>query len=68
MIRYIVRKGDTLTLLAARYGTTVEAIMTANNLVDPDLIIVGQVLLIPVSGSTAPSTPPEYPSCPPCPP
>lgn len=68
MIRYIVRPGDTLTLIASRYGTTVVAIMEANNLVDADLIFIGQVLLIPVSGPAPTPTPPECPPCPPCPP
>lgn len=64
MIRYTVRAGDTLSQIAARYGTTVAAIMKANNLTNADLIFVGQVLLIPVSGET-----PQPPSdCPPCPP
>ncbi|NLZ51679.1 MAG: LysM peptidoglycan-binding domain-containing protein [Thermoanaerobacteraceae bacterium] len=64
MIRYIVRAGDTLSQIAARYGTTVAAIMRANNLTNADLIFVGQVLLIPVSGET----PPPPSDCPPCPP
>ncbi len=64
MIRYIVRAGDTLSQIAARYGTTVAAIVEANNLTNPDLIFVGQVLLIPVSEET-PQPPPD---CPPCPP
>ena len=64
MIRYIVRAGDTLSQIAARYNTTVAAIMKANNLTNADLIFVGQVLLIPVSGEV-----PQPPSdCPPCPP
>lgn len=42
LIRYVVRAGDTLSLLAARYGTTVAAIMEANNLANADLIFVGQ--------------------------
>jgi len=64
LIRYTVRAGDTLSQIAARYGTTVAAIMKANNLTNADLIFVGQVLLIPVSGET-----PQPPSdCPPCPP
>ncbi|MDN5301306.1 MAG: hypothetical protein PWQ60_820 [Thermoanaerobacteraceae bacterium] len=64
MIRYLVRSGDTLSAIAERFGTTVEAIMEANNLANPDIIFAGQVLLIPVEG---PATPPTEP-CPPCPP
>ncbi|MBC7263294.1 MAG: LysM peptidoglycan-binding domain-containing protein [Chloroflexi bacterium] len=43
---YTVQAGDTLYSIAARYGTTPMAIMSANNLPN-DLIVPGQVLLIP---------------------
>ncbi|MEO8288028.1 MAG: LysM peptidoglycan-binding domain-containing protein [Chloroflexota bacterium] len=46
-IRYIVRLGDTLTGIAARYSTTVDAIMRANGL-RSTFIYVGQVLIIPL--------------------
>lgn len=44
---YTVRSGDTLWLLARRYGTTVDAIKKLNGLTSDDLSI-GQVLRIPV--------------------
>ena len=44
---YTVRYGDTLAIVAARYGTTVWAIMQANGLANPNFIYVGQVLWIP---------------------
>lgn len=44
---YTVVQGDTLSSIAARFGTTVTAIMQANGL-SSDLIFVGQVLRIPV--------------------
>lgn len=50
MILYTVRSGDTLWLLANRYGTTVDAIKQANGLTSDNLSI-GQVLRIPVSQS-----------------
>lgn len=43
---YTVKSGDTLWLLANRFGTTVNAIMNLNGLTS-DLLNVGQVLLIP---------------------
>ena len=46
---YTVRSGDTLWLLARRYGTTVDAIKSLNGLTS-DRLDVGQVLLIPRSG------------------
>src|SRR5689334_13693387 len=57
---YTVQPGDTLGRIAARFGTTVAAIAQANNIVNPNLIFVGQVLQIagaPASGGQpAPST------------
>lgn len=44
---YVVQPGDTLTNIAVRYDTTVEALMIANNLSSPNLIYVGQTLKIP---------------------
>ncbi len=44
---YTVKPGDNLTAIAARYGTTVQAIAAANNITNPNLISVGQVLKIP---------------------
>ena len=44
---YVVQPGDTLFAIALRYGTTVWAIAMANNIPDPNLIFVGQVLWIP---------------------
>lgn len=44
---YTVRSGDTLWLLAQRYGTTINAIKSLNKL-NSDILNIGQVLLIPV--------------------
>lgn len=44
--RYIVRRGDTLTAIARRFGTTVEALKYANQL-KTDRITEGQSLVIP---------------------
>ena len=46
-ITYTVQAGDTLTKIANRFGTTVQALVIANKLKNPDLIIVGQILKIP---------------------
>ena len=48
---YVVRPGDTLWLLARRYGTTVDAIIRLNGLPDDNLSI-GQILKIPSAGET----------------
>lgn len=56
---YVVQPGDTLSAIAARYGTTVEALAQANGLPDPNRISVGQVLVIPTpSGTAANAAPP----------
>jgi LysM repeat protein len=44
--RYKVVRGDTLSHIAKRYGTTVAAIKSANKL-RSDLILIGQVLTVP---------------------
>lgn len=44
---YVVKQGDTVWKIAKRFGTTMQAIILANNLRNPDLIFPGQVLLIP---------------------
>lgn len=47
---HIVQPGDTLWSIAARYGVTVEALMRANNLTNPNYIFLGQTLVIPSTG------------------
>ena len=44
---YTVRRCDTVSALALRYGTTVWAIVSANKLPNPNRIYVGQRLYIP---------------------
>jgi LysM repeat protein len=54
---YTVQRGDTLTRIASRFGTTVQAIIQLNGIVNPNLIFVGQVLKIPGGGVIITSTP-----------
>ncbi len=46
-VTYLVEAGDTLSAIAERFETSVEAVMAANDLTDPTLIFVGQELTIP---------------------
>jgi LysM repeat protein len=62
---YVVQPGDTLTRIAARFGVSVQAIVQANNIANPNLIYVGQVLVIPGAGpGPAPTQPPVPPQPP----
>ena len=47
---YTVQAGDTLGGIAANYGTSVQAIMDASGLTDPNYIYVGQQLVVPGAG------------------
>lgn len=50
-VKYTVRRGDTLSKIANRYGITVNEIVLLNNIKDPNLIYVGQQLRIPLDNS-----------------
>ncbi|MDP5274677.1 LysM peptidoglycan-binding domain-containing protein [Chengkuizengella axinellae] len=45
---YVVKAGDTLGAIARRSGISLEDLMAINNISDPNMIYVGQVLLVPV--------------------
>ena len=47
---YRVMPGDTLSSIAARFGTSYQVLASANHIVDPNLIYAGQVLSIPGAG------------------
>lgn len=47
---YEVRRGDTLSAIAAQYGVSVSALVEANNIANPDLIRIGQNIVIPGQG------------------
>ena len=44
---YTVQSGDTLSAVAMRFGKSVDELVQANRLVDPDQLQVGQQLTIP---------------------
>ena len=48
--RYRVRSGDTLSGIAARFGTTVSRLARRNHLSNPNLLSIGQVLRVPRGG------------------
>jgi LysM repeat protein len=55
---HVVRYGENLTMIAARYGVTVSAIVQANGLRNPNFVFVGQRLVIPVYVPPPPPPPP----------
>lgn len=48
-VTYTVQPGDSLTAIAGRYGITVDALASANNMTTTTRLLVGQVLSIPVA-------------------
>lgn len=44
---YVVQEGDTLAAIAQQFGTTVAALQAANDIEDPNQIIIGETLVIP---------------------
>jgi len=52
-VEYQVQPGDTLTDIAARFGTTVEALTHLNGLEDPGVILYGSTLNVPYVGEDA---------------
>jgi LysM repeat protein len=44
---YKVKSGDTLSAIAARYGTTVKVLMNLNGITDPSRLKIGQILKVP---------------------
>ena len=54
---YTVKKGDTLTAIAAKYKTTWRTLAVLNNLDNPDLLKVGQKLNVPAATAQAAPAP-----------
>lgn len=54
---YVVQSGDTLGAIAQRFDVSLEDLMAANGLTDPNTLQVGQSLLIPIGGIVPPPTP-----------
>jgi len=51
---YYVQPGDTLFNIARRFNTTVDALLAANVICNPNLIFIGEVLIIPSPGLELP--------------
>lgn len=59
-VSYEVQSGDNLTKIAKKYGTTVDEIVRLNNISNPNLIYVGQYLVIPTTSNAQVSTDSTY--------
>ena len=55
---YTVRLGDTLSGIAAKHGVSVQALVNANRISNPNLIRAGQTLTVPSGSSGGTSTTP----------
>lgn len=53
--RYMVQPGDTFYTIARRYGTTVQAILTANPDQEPSRLSIGQYLIVPLGFPVVPT-------------
>jgi LysM repeat protein len=66
---HVVQPGDSLSTIAAKYGVPMEAIAKANEIQDPNVIKIGQKLVIPgptpIPTSTVPPTVTPTPNLPP---
>ena len=49
MATYTIKQGDTLSSIAKKYNTTVDALASANGIANPNLIIAGNTLKLPSS-------------------
>jgi LysM repeat protein len=52
---HYVRPGENLSSIAAQYGVSAEAILRQNGIINPDMIYVGQALVIPGGGYNGPA-------------
>ncbi|MGB2988587.1 MAG: LysM peptidoglycan-binding domain-containing protein, partial [Candidatus Zixiibacteriota bacterium] len=53
---HLVKRGENLSYLSKKYGVTVSAIMSANNLGSKHVLMIGQRLLIPASSEVTVQT------------
>lgn len=48
---YVVKQGDTLTQIARTFGVTTELLQTSNQIPNPNSLVPGQTIVIPIWGS-----------------
>jgi len=57
---HTVQPGETLSEIAQQYGTTETALLELNGLDEPDTILVGQELTVPMLATFAPTAPGQH--------
>jgi peptidoglycan-N-acetylglucosamine deacetylase len=58
MAEYVIAAGDTMSGIAKKFGVTMQALLSANNLTDPNLVRVGQKIKVPIAPGAATTLPP----------
>ncbi len=58
---HLVARGETLSAIALRYGTTVSDLVRLNGLAIPNRIYAGQRLIVPATGQRVPGAAPSRP-------
>ena len=56
---YLVQPGDYISRIAEQFGATVEWLAGANDIANPNLLFVGQPILVPCGGETPHAAPPQ---------
>jgi murein DD-endopeptidase MepM/ murein hydrolase activator NlpD len=59
---YVVQSGDTLSSIASQFSTTTEIIEQANHLADPNTLVPGEKIQVPLKTATATPTPQGVPA------
>ena len=54
---YVVQRGDQLGRIAQSFGVTLQALQAANGITNPNLIVIGQKLVIPSPGGSPGASP-----------
>ncbi len=57
---HTVQPGETLAAIAARFGTTVQSLITTNGIDDPNLIRAGEQISVPAAGWVCPVSNSRY--------
>ena len=55
-LNYTIKAGDSLSAIAAQYGISTAALMAANGITNPNLLTVGQIIVIPPPDLTTATT------------